>query len=106
MVGHMVAAALVAILPLASRGLRKGGDVLSPGGNLHRFRLPEREGIHRSGGPGPARVAVAVPHRLRFARHLDLNRTAKALSFVHCGYSLSGVTCRVPDRGVSHRAGI
>src|SRR5262245_15236930 len=43
MVGHKVAAALVAILSLAFRGLGKGGDVLSPGGNLHHFRLPERE---------------------------------------------------------------
>ena len=93
MIGHEMASASRAILPLALRRLLKGGDVFTPGGDLHRLGLPQSEGVHRSTGPGPAGTAVAIAHALRFARHLDLDRATEALSLVHHLVSLRCLPC-------------
>src|SRR5580692_7035511 len=77
--------------------------------DLDRVFLPEREGIHRSGRPGPAGTAMAIAHGLRRTVRLDLDRTAKTTSdmahyfppydeygrrfFSACGKSASAQKC-------------
>ena len=53
-IGHQVAAAFVAILPLAERRLLEHGNVVGAGGDLHRIRLPQRERVDRAAGPRSA----------------------------------------------------
>src|SRR5580693_2196890 len=45
MTGHDVTAACLAVLPLARRGLRERGDLITPFRDLHRVGLPEAEGV-------------------------------------------------------------
>jgi hypothetical protein len=48
-------------------------------GNLDVFGLPQGERIHGSGRPGPARIAVAISHRLRRSVHFDFDSSAEAV---------------------------
>src|SRR5579871_2783619 len=82
MIGHQMAAAPEAILPLGEIGLLVGRQVLGAGGHLDVLGPPEREGVDRAAGPGPARAAVTVAHRLRSAARLDLHRAAETLALV------------------------
>src|SRR5579883_2072364 len=80
MIRHDMAATLLAVLPLAERRLLVGRDVLGAGRDLDRLRLPQAEGVHRAGGPRPARPAMAIAHRLRRSRDLQFYGAAEAAS--------------------------
>ena len=87
--GHQVAAALLAVLAVAELRLREGRDVLCPLGDLHGFGLPQAEGVHRSARPRATRTAMAVAHRLGISVDLELDRPAEASSGVFHGRDLS-----------------
>ena len=75
---HHVSAAGSAELAMVLLGLVVGADLIGPLCHLHVFRLPEREGIDGRRGPRPARLTVAIPHRLRLPGHLYFDGAAKA----------------------------
>src|SRR5262245_60971119 len=81
-VGHDVAAAFLAILPLAVRRLLVGGDKLGSFGDAHGAGLPQREGVDRRSRPRTARSTVAVTHALRRARRFELDRPAETLTAI------------------------
>jgi GNAT superfamily N-acetyltransferase len=78
--GHQVTAAFRAILPLADRSFLEHRNIFGACRDSHRLRLPETEGVDGSAGPRPAGAAVTIAHRLRRARDLDFDRTAKAFA--------------------------
>src|SRR3546814_9605519 len=79
-VGHQVAAAFGAILALAEFGLLERREVIGAGGDPHRVRFPQAEGVDRTAEPGPARCAMAIAHALRLADDFQLDRAAEATS--------------------------
>src|SRR5581483_11875397 len=80
MIGHQMAAALAAILPLAELGLLEHADMLGAGGDAHGFRLPQAEGVDGAARPRAARGAVTIAHRFGRAGRLDLDRAAEAFA--------------------------
>src|SRR5207247_7889366 len=80
MIGHQVTAALRAVLALAHRCLLERCDMLRPGRDPHRFRLPQGERVYRPAGPRTAGTAMAITHSFRRTRDLHFDRTAKAAS--------------------------
>jgi hypothetical protein len=77
-----VATALGAPFPIAVLGLVILEKMLLALNDLDLFRFPKRESVHRSGGPVPAALAMAVSHPRRLASHLDLDSAADALTLV------------------------
>src|SRR5690242_16055127 len=82
MIGHEMAAAFAAILPLAHRRLLERGDMLGAAGDAHRLGLPEREGVHRAARPGAAGAAMAIAHRFRRAGRFEMDGAAETFAFV------------------------
>src|SRR3954451_23432583 len=82
MARHQVPATFFAVFSLAERRFLERSNVLSPGFDLYRIRLPQAESIDRTTRPGAAGSAVAVAHRLRRASYFDFNSAAKAASHV------------------------
>src|SRR2546430_16746770 len=82
MVGHQVPTAFRAILALAERGLLERGHVFGSRRHAHGVRLPEAEGVDRPAGPGAARTAVAITHRLRCPGDLEFDCATKTTSHV------------------------
>src|SRR5688572_12347228 len=80
MQGHDMAAAALAKAPQASLGFLEFAQLIGALHHLEVIRAPEREGIDRSSGPGPAGAAMAKAHRDRLALKLDPDRPAEALS--------------------------
>ena len=79
MVGHEMTAAFRAVLPVAHARFHEVADQAGARGNLDVFGLPQAERIHGSGRPGPARIAVAISHRLRRSVHFDFDSSAEAV---------------------------
>src|SRR3984893_3892628 len=50
---------------------------------FQRLGFPQGKRVDRSCGPVAAGFAMAVPHRGRLTRHLELNLAAKAAAFVN-----------------------
>jgi hypothetical protein len=73
-------------------------DAISPLCHLHVFWLPEREGINGRRGPRPARLAVAIPNRLRLPGHLYFDGAAKASAGIVFAHENSPPSRRLPDR--------
>jgi hypothetical protein len=82
MIGHQVAAAFAAILPLAERRFLKCGDMFRASRDLYGIRFPKRECVDWAAGPGSARPAVAIAHGFRRARSFNLDLAAKALALI------------------------
>src|SRR5215469_12085261 len=80
MVGHQMAAAFAAILPLAELGLLEHPDMLGASRDAHGFRLPEAEGVDGAARPGAAGCAVTVTHGFRRTGCLDLDSAAEAFT--------------------------
>src|SRR6516162_3391735 len=80
MLGHQVAAAFGAILPLAELGFLKHSDVFHAGRDPYRVGLPEAEGVDRAARPRPAGTAMTIAHGLRRTGDLDLDSSAKAFA--------------------------
>src|SRR6185295_13203526 len=91
MIGHHVAAAFLAVLPLAYRRLLIHADMLGTGRDLHGLGFPERERIYRSRRPRAARTAMTITHAFRLAGDLDMHRTAKTFALVCRHRRLLGV---------------
>src|SRR5262249_62347561 len=81
-VGPVGAPASGAVLPLADGCLLEGRDVLGARRDSYGIRLPETEGVHRSGRPRATGPAVAVSHGFGRAGDFESDRTAKAASSV------------------------
>ena len=76
-VGHEVAAAGLAPLPVTVGALAEGADLVGPLQDLDAGRGPQRESVDRARAPQPARVAMAVAHPGRLAADGQLHRSAK-----------------------------
>src|SRR6266513_4339716 len=76
-----MAAADLAPLPIAPLVVVVLADLVFSLGHLDRLGLPERECVHRAGGPAPTGGAVAVASALRIARDDNRDSSAKALPF-------------------------
>jgi len=77
--GWEMTAAFRAVLPVAHARFHEVADQAGARGNLDVFGLPQAERIHGSGRPGPARIAVAISHRLRRSVHFDFDSSAEAV---------------------------
>src|SRR5688572_26762625 len=66
----------------AVRSLGVAADAVRAPDDLDGVRLPQAEGVDRSGRPFAARAAMAIAHRHRLARHLDRDVAAKALAVI------------------------
>src|SRR5689334_990407 len=77
-----MAAAGLAPLPIAPLVRVVLADLVLSLGHLDRLGLPERECVDRSGGPAPARLAMAVTGALRIPRDFNRDGAAVALPFV------------------------
>src|SRR3984957_11622728 len=75
-----MATATFAISAEARFGLHELADQLRAFRDPDALRLPEREGVDRSCGPGAARRAVAVTHGFRRALYLDFHGATKAIA--------------------------
>ena len=84
--GHQMAAAEPTELTVAHLRLVVGRDVLMALGHLYRLWRPQGEGVHRTGGPGPARSAVAVAHGIGLSSYLDLDGAAEASALVRTAH--------------------
>src|SRR5579871_4347185 len=89
MVGHQMAAALGAILPLASRRLLECRNAVLARRDFHRRRFPQTERVDRSAGPGAARAAMAITHSFRLAGDFDFDGSAETFAFVGGGHKFS-----------------
>ena len=97
-------AAFRAVLPVAHARFHEVADQAGARGDPDVFGLPQGERIHGSGRPGPARIAVAIPHRLWRSVHFDFDSSAEAVPLmcrhvrfrlvVHC----SVVICNAASR--------
>src|SRR3954469_6307504 len=74
-----MAAADFAPLPIALLRLVVLPDVLLTFSHRDGLGLPQRERVHRAGGPAPAVRAMAVAGALGVTRHDELDRTTEAL---------------------------
>ena len=79
MVGHEMTAAFRAVLPVAHARFHEVADQAGARGNPDVFGLPQGERIHRSSRPGPARIAMAISHRLRSSVYFDLDSFTEAV---------------------------
>jgi hypothetical protein len=78
MVGHEMTAAFRAVLPVAQARFHEVTDQTGARRDGHVFGLPQGERIHRRGRPRSARIAMAIPHRLRRSVHFDFDSSAEA----------------------------
>src|SRR4029453_13299569 len=98
-VGHQVAAALLAVFAVADRRLGERRHMLLPPGDAHRLGSPQAKGIHGSTRPGAARTAVAVPHRFGRTTHLDLNGATETVAeMIHDFFLLEPWSSRLAPR--------
>jgi len=95
---HHVSATASAELAMVRLGLVVGADLTGPLCHLHVLRFPEREGIDGRRGPRPARLAVAIPHRLRLPGYLYFDGAAKACAGIVCAHENSPPSWRLPDQ--------
>src|ERR1700686_3451071 len=90
MIGHKMATAFPAVLPLTDICLLEHGNMFRTRSDPHNIGLPKGESIDRATRPGSARSAMAITHCFRLAGNLHMNGSAKTLAFVCCRH------CRFP----------
>ena len=77
MVVHEMTAAFRTVLPVAHARFHEVADQAGARGDLDVFGLPQSKRVHRSGRPGPARIAMAISHCLRSSVNFDFDSSAE-----------------------------
>src|SRR5262245_5376452 len=80
MIGHQMTAAFGAVFALAHRRLLERRNMLRPGRDPDRVRLPQGECVHRAAGPRTTGTAMTITHSFRRTRDLHFNGTTKTVS--------------------------